>query len=133
VVISADGKKVIYTIAPLSLSEALILTGQGELQELTETFLDEKFQGMWDDLKTIFLSQHAAEGSHVPTEPPPYPIEFFSSSSNIVVSMMSQVLGKKLYAMLGEVLLDFLASICPLTEGPFIKFNYAQFIFDAMH
>lgn len=110
-----------------------MLTNQGELQELTKIFLAEKYQGMYDDLKTIFLSQHATKGSQLPTGPPHYPVTFLASSSKIAVSMMSQVLGKKAYALLDEVLLGFLASIYPPVEGPFLKFNYAQFLFDSMH
>lgn len=88
---------------------------------------------MSDDQKNRLLSHHAAEGSQLPTGPPPSLATFLAPSSKIVISMMTQVLGKKEYALLDEVLLGFLASICPPVEGPFIKFNYVQFISYVTH
>jgi len=46
--------------------------------------------------------------------------------------MMTQVLQNKVHALLDEVLLGFLASVCPPGEGPFVKFNYVKFMLDVM-
>jgi len=133
VVIYVGGKKVIFTTTPLIIVGTLLLADQGELLEMNEMFLSEKYQGMSDDLKNILLSQHETEGSQLPTRPPPYLVAFLASSSKVAVSMMTQVLGKKADAMLDEGLLGFLTSFFPPVEGPFLKFNYAQFLSDAMH
>jgi len=111
-----------------NIAAALLLADRNDLQELTKTFLAEKYQSMSDDLKARLLSHHATEGSQVPAGPPPFSAAFLAPTSKIVVFMMTRVLGNKEHALLDEVLLGFLASVFPPVDDPFIKFNYVQFL-----
>jgi len=132
-VISSDGRKVVCYLAPLNIALCLLLTDPGEMRQLTEAFLVEKYHGLSDDLKVKLLAHHTAEGVQLRVEPPPYPATFLSASLKIAIAMMAQVLGRKTDVFLDEAILGFLASISPLECVRFIKFDYAKFLSDAIH
>jgi len=46
---------------------------------------------------------------------------------------MCQIIGYKNDIVLDETLLGFLATIGPLDEHPFIKFNLGIFLYDVIH